>query len=93
MAGEGASVRDPESQAQSRKFSDASRAPEPWWRIHPFRGMVNDVRRRLPYYPSDWRDAWDYRVVPATVYMYFAKLVVSCRASIVSSALPSELHS
>lgn len=42
-------------------------------RIHLFRGMVNDVRRRAPYYASDWLDAWDYRVVPATVYMYFAK--------------------
>jgi boron transporter len=45
----------------------------PWWRIHLFRGMINDVRRRAPYYASDWTDAWDYRVVPATVYMYFAK--------------------
>lgn len=44
-----------------------------WWKIHLFRGMVNDVRRRAPYYWSDWIDAWDYRVVPATVYMYFAK--------------------
>lgn len=35
--------------------------------------MVNDVKRRAPYYWSDWTDAWDYRVVPATVYMYFAK--------------------
>ena len=26
---------------------------------------------------SDWTDAWDYRVVPATVYMYFAKYVLS----------------
>jgi hypothetical protein len=37
--------------------------------------MINDVRRRLPFYWSDWTDAWDYRVVPATVYMYFAKYV------------------
>jgi hypothetical protein len=37
--------------------------------------MINDVRRRLPYYWSDWVDAWDYRVVPATVYMYFANLL------------------
>ena len=44
-----------------------------WWKIHLFRGMIKDVRRRLPYYVSDWTDAWDYRVVPATVYMYFAK--------------------
>lgn len=37
--------------------------------------MINDIRRRAPFYLSDWTDAWDYRVVPATVYMYFAKYV------------------
>lgn len=52
--------------------SKPPRAPK-WWKIRPFRGMINDVRRRAPYYWSDWVDAWDYRVVPATVYMYFAK--------------------
>ncbi|KAI1072195.1 hypothetical protein LB507_003155 [Fusarium sp. FIESC RH6] len=54
-------------------------SPQPkkdsWWKIHPFRGMIKDVRRRLPYYVSDWTDAWDYRVVPATVYMYFANIL------------------
>lgn len=44
-----------------------------WWKIHLLQGMVNDIRRRAPYYWSDWADAWDYRVVPATIYMYFAK--------------------
>lgn len=47
--------------------------PDRWWKIHLFRGMINDIRRRAPYYWSDFADAWDYRVVPATVYMYFAK--------------------
>lgn len=46
-----------------------------WWRIKLFKGMTNDLKRRAPHYWSDWRDAWDYRVVPATVYMYFAKQV------------------
>ncbi|CZT50255.1 related to chloride-bicarbonate anion exchanger AE2 [Rhynchosporium secalis] len=46
-----------------------------WWKIRLFRGMINDVRRRAPYYWSDWVDAWDYRVVPATVYMYFANIL------------------
>lgn len=46
-----------------------------WWKTRLFAGMVMDVRRRAPFYASDWRDAWDYRVVPATVYMYFAKYV------------------
>lgn len=48
---------------------------ESWWKIHFFRGMINDVRKRAPYYVSDWTDAWNYRVVPATVYMFFAKSV------------------
>lgn len=46
---------------------------EPWWKVHLFRGMIRDLRQRGPYYASDWIDAWDYRVVPATVYMFFAK--------------------
>ncbi|KAI0897804.1 HCO3 transporter family-domain-containing protein [Annulohypoxylon nitens] len=46
-----------------------------WWKIHFFRGMVNDLRRRAPYYWSDWLDAWDYRVIPSTVYMYFANIL------------------
>ncbi|ERS99093.1 hypothetical protein HMPREF1624_04289 [Sporothrix schenckii ATCC 58251] len=46
-----------------------------WWKVHLFRGMANDVRRRAPFYMSDWADAWDYRVVPATVYMYFANIL------------------
>ncbi|KAH9241602.1 hypothetical protein K456DRAFT_30014 [Colletotrichum gloeosporioides 23] len=46
-----------------------------WWKVQLFRGMVNDLRRRAPFYVSDWLDAWDYRVVPATVYMYFANIL------------------
>ncbi|KAL2835545.1 HCO3 transporter family-domain-containing protein, partial [Aspergillus pseudoustus] len=46
-----------------------------WWRIRFFRGMIDDVKRRAPYYWSDWADAWDYRVIPATVYMYFANIL------------------
>ncbi|KAK3949689.1 HCO3 transporter family-domain-containing protein [Pseudoneurospora amorphoporcata] len=46
-----------------------------WYKIHLFRGMINDLRRRAPYYLSDWTDAWNYRVIPATVYMYFANIL------------------
>ena len=59
-------------QTATNPSSRSRRAPK-WWKVRLFRGMVNDVRRRAPFYWSDWRDAWDYRVVPATVYMYFAK--------------------
>ena len=34
-------------------------------------GMMNDIRHRLPYYGSDWTDAWNYRVVPATWVCWF----------------------
>ena len=54
----------------------ASRTPK-WWKIRVFQGMINDLRRRVPFYWSDWKDAWDYRVVPATIYMYFAKYAVT----------------
>lgn len=53
--------------------SPANNGSGKWWHVRLFRGMINDVRRRAPYYGTDWKDAWDYRVVPATVYMYFAK--------------------
>ncbi|KAI1612969.1 solute carrier family 4, anion exchanger, member 1 [Exophiala viscosa] len=46
-----------------------------WYKIRWFRGMIDDVKRRAPFYWSDWKDAWDYRVVPATVYMYFANIL------------------
>ncbi|OJJ52256.1 hypothetical protein ASPSYDRAFT_62941 [Aspergillus sydowii CBS 593.65] len=46
-----------------------------WWSVRLFRGMIRDVRRRLPYFLSDWTDAWDYRVLPATVYMYFVNIL------------------
>jgi hypothetical protein len=69
--------RDPKTDRLSRDTSRQSTASQrrtpKWWKIRLFRGMIDDVKRRLPYYWSDWRDAWDYRVIPATVYMYFAK--------------------
>ncbi|KAI1169171.1 HCO3 transporter family-domain-containing protein [Nemania serpens] len=67
----GTSATDHRSMTSSRR----TKPPPRWWRIHPFRGIVNDIRRRAPYYWSDWIDAWDYRVVPATVYMYFANIL------------------
>ena len=43
--------------------------------IRPFRGIINDFKSRLPYYISDWTDAWNYRVVPATALTFFSKQV------------------
>jgi hypothetical protein len=38
-------------------------------------GIISDVRARTPWYLSDWTDAWNYRVVPATAHIFFAKYV------------------
>jgi hypothetical protein len=38
-------------------------------------GIIADVRARIPWYFSDWTDAWNYRVVPATALIFFAKYV------------------
>ena len=36
-------------------------------------GIVGDIRARAPWYLSDWTDAWNYRVIPATALVFFAK--------------------
>jgi hypothetical protein len=36
-------------------------------------GIIADVRARAPWYRSDWADAWNYRVVPATALTFFSK--------------------
>lgn len=39
------------------------------------RGVVNDIRTRLPYYKSDFTDAYNYRVVPLVVFIFFTNLL------------------
>lgn len=36
-------------------------------------GIIADIRARAPWYLSDWTDAWNYRVIPATALIFFAK--------------------
>lgn len=72
---------------ESHEPSDKKRQ-DAWWKIHLFRGMTNDLRRRIPYYPSDWLDAWNYRVIPATVYMYFAKYAIFSHSHFSSKEMP-----
>ncbi|KAI3059185.1 hypothetical protein CBS147353_10596 [Aspergillus niger] len=43
--------------------------------LRPFRGMYHDVRRRLPYYWSDIKDAWNYRTIASIVRMYFVNIL------------------
>lgn len=49
-----------------------------WKRIwihlgRPFSGMIRDISTRLPYYVSDWTDAYNYRIIPATAMVFFSK--------------------
>ncbi|KAI4225801.1 MAG: hypothetical protein L6R36_003642 [Xanthoria steineri] len=65
----------PNSHQESDEMLTA-RAPSRW-SVNFFRGMVDDIKRRAPCYWSDWKDAWDYRVVPATVYIILPALAFS----------------
>ncbi|KAJ6620740.1 HCO3 transporter family-domain-containing protein [Mycena sp. CBHHK59/15] len=38
-------------------------------------GVALDIRARAPWYLSDWADAWNYRVIPATALIFFANVL------------------
>jgi hypothetical protein len=59
-------TKDEVQLSNTESHHNSPRTPEKWWKIHLFRGMMNDIRRRAPYYASDFTDAWDYRVLPST---------------------------
>ncbi|KAJ5174660.1 uncharacterized protein N7482_000537 [Penicillium canariense] len=72
---EGSQQQQQEQLRRASLSASAHSSQSEWWRVHLFRGMICDLKRRAPYYWSDWTDAWDYRIVPATVYMYFANIL------------------
>ncbi|KAH9514096.1 Sodium bicarbonate cotransporter 3, partial [Bulinus truncatus] len=39
-----------------------------------FGGLINDVKRKLPWYPSDFKDALSVQAVASFVFLYFACL-------------------
>lgn len=43
--------------------------------LRPFRGMYYDVKRRLPFYWSDWVDGLNYRTLAGTVRIFFVNLL------------------
>ncbi|KAG7088626.1 hypothetical protein E1B28_012599 [Marasmius oreades] len=45
------------------------------WFLNLASGIILDIRSRSPYYFSDWTDAWNYRVVPATALIFFANVI------------------
>lgn len=38
-------------------------------------GVYNDLKTRLPYYKSDFTDAFNYRVLPSTTFIFFTNLL------------------
>ncbi|KAI0056306.1 hypothetical protein BV25DRAFT_1814306 [Artomyces pyxidatus] len=46
-----------------------------FFRVKVGAGIVRDIRARAPWYWSDWKDAWNYRVVPATLLIFFANVL------------------
>ena len=40
----------------------------------PFGGVINDIKRRAPWYLSDLRDGLDPQCLAATIFIYFAAL-------------------
>ncbi|RMZ87705.1 hypothetical protein DV736_g5068, partial [Chaetothyriales sp. CBS 134916] len=70
-----AAAHDNTTTTRLRTHSTGDRTTPRWWKVRWFKGMMDDIKRRTPFYWSDWRDAWDYRVIPATVYMYFANIL------------------
>lgn len=39
------------------------------------RGILNDLRARGPYYWSDIKDAYNYRVIPSVIFIFFTNLL------------------
>jgi hypothetical protein len=37
-------------------------------------GLIDDIKRKAPWYLSDFKDAFNFQVVPAIAFLYFACL-------------------
>ncbi|KAI0330812.1 anion exchanging protein [Cubamyces sp. BRFM 1775] len=63
------------SRSPSATLCRRDRTLPPWVPTFVGRGIVRDIRARAPHYISDWTDAWNYRVVPAIVLIFFANVL------------------
>ncbi|KAF8264730.1 HCO3 transporter family-domain-containing protein [Lactarius quietus] len=46
-----------------------------WLPVNIGTGILRDIRARAPWYWSDWTDAWNYRVLPATALILCANVL------------------
>ncbi|KAI9060866.1 anion exchanging protein [Trametes sanguinea] len=65
----------PASRSPSATLCKNERALPAWVPTFIGRGIIRDIRARAPYYLSDWVDAWNYRVIPAIVLIFFANVL------------------
>ena len=54
---------------------DEARGRRRYRPLRPGWGMYHDIRRRLPYYATDIRDGFNYRVFAGTIRIFFVKFV------------------
>ncbi|KAL1581806.1 hypothetical protein WHR41_09465 [Cladosporium halotolerans] len=75
---------EPLDRQRTEKSHDFANDPYQWnhlrgWRsyrvLRPCRGMYHDVKRRLPYYASDWIDGLNYHTIVATMRITFVNLL------------------
>ena len=44
------------------------------WTGKPFGGIIQDIKRRIPHYASDFKDGFSSKVAGTTIFMFFAAL-------------------
>jgi hypothetical protein len=82
------SVKTPSGLKETR----TSHPTRPWrlpWHKWIGRGIYLDVKRRIRYFASDWKDVWNYRVVPAT---FGSRRFVARSRTIICSPHSSLVH-
>lgn len=57
------------------------------WTGRPFGGLIDDVRRRLPHYASDFKDGMNSKVAGTTLFLYFAALANAIAFGALTGAL------
>ncbi|KAA8497371.1 Band 3 anion transport protein [Porphyridium purpureum] len=65
------------AQSAGLPFDDSLSGPNGETRFEPSRwteGLRGDIKRRLPWYWSDWKDGMVPKTIPAVLFMYFACL-------------------
>ncbi|KAF8634064.1 hypothetical protein AX17_004328 [Amanita inopinata Kibby_2008] len=74
MLADGTATHPPRQQPTNSWLLSGARRLFSWFRTIGS-GIFLDIRSRAPWYISDWTDAWNYRVVPATALIFFANVL------------------